>query len=148
MEIVFDLRKNLETVADMVNTIEVVRAQLYDLIALLQDEKDKEVRSSAKELDKKLIAVEDNLIQRRLTGHGQDSVRWPGQLLFKINYLVSSLASSDFPPTSQQREVYALFKEKVRTNKRQLEEVLSRDLAAFNNLLKERKIQNIIVHVP
>lgn len=148
MEILFNLRKNLETAADMVNTIEVVRAQLYNLTALLQNKKDKEVCSTAKELDKKLIAVEDNLIQRKLTGQGQDNIRWPAQLVSKITYLASGIASSDFPPTAQQKEVYTLFKEKIQTNKKQLEEVLSQDLAAFNNLLKKRNIQNIIVRVP
>ena len=32
--------------------------------------------------------------------------------------------------------------------KRQFDELLSRDLAAFNNMLKERKIQNVIARAP
>ena len=74
----------MELFADMFNTIELVRAQIYDLIALLPDEKDEEVRSAARNLDKKLIAIEDNLIQRKRTGQGQEFVRWPCQLYFKI----------------------------------------------------------------
>ncbi|MFQ5722210.1 MAG: sialidase, partial [Candidatus Aminicenantales bacterium] len=148
MEILSGLRQNLEEAADMVKTIEVVRAQLYDLTALLKDEKDKEICSTANELDKKLVGIEDNLIQRKLTGQGQDDCRWPSKLVSKITYLASDIASSDFPPTAQEKEVYALLKEKVKKNKQQLEEVLSRDLAVFNNLLKKKNIQNIIVRVP
>ena len=148
MEILFGLRQNLETAADMVNTIETARAQLYNLTALLKEEKDKEICSAADELDKKLIAIEDNLIQRKLTGQGQDDCRWPAKLVYKITYLASNIAESDYPPTDQENDVYALLKERVQKNKQNLEEVLSRDLAAFNNLLKKKNIQNIIVRFP
>ncbi len=148
-EMLFELRKDLESVAGMVNAVETVRRQLDDLSALLKDGQGTEqIRSACQELDKKLIDLEENLIQRRLTGRGQDGVRWPAKLVSKITYLAGGVASSDFPPTTQQREVHALLKERIRTYQRQFGELLSRDLAAFNNMLKERKIQNVIARAP
>ncbi|MGH9197727.1 MAG: sialidase, partial [Acidimicrobiia bacterium] len=111
MEMLLDIRNDLETVADMTNQIEIVRSQLYDITALLQDHPNAaQLKSAGDELDKKLLDIEEHLIQRKLTGTGQDSVRWPAKLVSKINYLASGLSSSDFPPTSQQREVHKLFK--------------------------------------
>ena len=54
------------------------------------------IKKAAADLDKKLIEVEDNLIQRRLTGQGQDTVRWPPRLLSKINYLANGIGSWRF----------------------------------------------------
>src|SRR5205085_4266396 len=100
--------------------------------------------SAADDLDKKLIDVEENLIQRKLTGTGQDTTRWPAKLISKINYLANGLSSSDFGPTAQQREVHAQFKEQLVTYRKRLDEVVSKDLRAFNELLRGRGIQNII----
>src|SRR5207244_8724531 len=104
-EMLFELRKDLESVAGMVNAVETVRRQLDDLSALLKDGQGTEqIRSACQELDKKLIDLEENLIQRRLTGRGQDGVRWPAKLVSKITYLAGGVASADFPPATQHRE--------------------------------------------
>jgi hypothetical protein len=99
-------------------------------------------------LDKKLIEFEDNLIQRRLTGQAQDSVRWPPKLISKINYLANGIAGGDFPPTNQHREVKAMFEDQLAAHRRRLDEILSKDLDAFNKLLRDRGIQNVIPRVP
>ena len=172
-----ELRKDLETAGDMVNQIEVVRSQLYSITTLLSTEPGagvtrsaalasgsgsiptvKEsssrqgdyaaIKSAADALDTKLIDIEENLIQRKLTGQGQDTVRWPAKLLTKINYLANGLSGSDFGPTTQQREVHALFKEQLGRDRKRLDDLLSKDLDAFNRLLRDRGIQNVISRVP
>jgi photosystem II stability/assembly factor-like uncharacterized protein len=148
-EMLFDLRKDLETVADMVNAIEVVRSQIGNLTALLpNDQNAAPVRTAAEQLDKKLTDLEDNLIQRKLTGRGQDGTRWPAKLISKLTYLAGGVASSDFPPPTQHREVHAQLRQQVATHRRQLDDLLSRDVAAFNTLLRERGIQNVTTRVP
>jgi len=172
-----ELRKDLEMAGDMVNQIEVVRSQLYSITTLLSTEPGagvtrsaalasgsgsiptvKEsssrqgdyaaIKSAADALDTKLIDIEENLIQRKLTGQGQDTVRWPAKLLTKINYLANGLSGSDFGPTTQQREVHALFKEQLGRDRKRLDDLLSKDLDAFNRLLRDRGIQNVISRVP
>jgi len=143
-----DLKKDLESAADMVNRIESVRSQLGMMQSLLTGAEAAAVKSGAESLDKKLAEVEDNLIQRKLTGTGQDGVRWPVKLISKINYLANGLSSSDFGPTAQQREVHALFKEQLATHRKRLDELMSKDLRAFNELLKEKGVQNIILTAP
>ena len=140
-----DLRKDLESAAEMVNQIEMVRGQLESLRLLLPAGADSApVKAAADDLDKKLMDIEDNLIQRRLTGTGQDGVRWPVRLMSKINYLANGLSGSDFGPTTQQREVHAQFKEQLSAHRKRLDEVMSKDLRAFNELLRSRSMGNII----
>ena len=54
------------------------------------------------------------------------------------------MAGADFPPTTQHREVKAMFEDQLATHRRRLDEILNKDLDAFNKLLRDRGIQNII----
>jgi flagellar hook assembly protein FlgD len=101
------------------------------------------VTKAAASLDRKLIAIEENLIQRRLTGQGQDTVRWPPKLISKINYLAGGLSSADFAPTNQQREVHALFKSQLTSHRTRLDKILEDDLKDFNRLLRDNGLQPI-----
>ncbi len=152
VEMISELRRDLESAGEMVNQIELSRSQLYQISAMLGAGRSAHdyaaIKAAADDLDKKLIDVEENLIQRKLTGQGQDTVRWPPKLLQKINYLANGLAGSDFGPTSQQREVHALFKQQLAGYRSRLDELLSKDLESFNRTLRERGIQNVITRVP
>ena len=137
-----ELRKDLESVADMVNQIESIRAQLESLKSLLRANAD--IRSAADDLDKKLIDIEDNLIQRKFTGQGQDTVRFPPKLISKINYLAGDVNSADFPPTTQAVEVETMLKAQVVALRKRLDDVVSADLGNFNRMLREKNIGNVI----
>ncbi|HJP90471.1 MAG TPA: hypothetical protein VJ875_00855 [Pyrinomonadaceae bacterium] len=124
-----ELREDMEIGSRMVNQIESIRAQLLKLDSGA-------LKSAAEDLDKKLIEIEDELIQRKLTGQGQDTVRFPSKLLAKINYLAGGLASGDFGPTKQQREVHALLKQQLSGLRQRLDDVLNKDLPAFKGAIK------------
>jgi len=144
LEMLNDLRKDLDSAAEMVNQLELIRGQLSQLGNVLGTDGDASVKSAADALDKRLIAVEDDLIQRRLTGQGQDTVRWPPKLLSKLAYLGSGVSQSDFPPTTQQKEVHAMLKKQLASIKQQFDAVVNQDLAAFNKLLRDKNISNVI----
>jgi photosystem II stability/assembly factor-like uncharacterized protein len=144
-----ELRQDMETGSKMVNQIEFIRAQLLQLTTTLNTSSDSvSVKSAAEELDKKLIDIEEELIQRKLTGQGQDTVRWPSKLLSKINYLAGGLASGDFAPTKQQREVHALLKQQLTALHQRLDGVVNRDLPAFNKSLTDSNIKSTIKPSP
>ena len=136
-----ELWKDLDNASRMVNQIELIRSQLTQLTAA-------PVKAAADALNRKLIDIEDNLIQRKLTGQGQDTVRWPPKLLAKINYLAGGLASGDFAPTSQQREVHELFKQQLAELRRRLDDVLNKDLTAFDKLLVDNNVGTTIKRAP
>jgi hypothetical protein len=68
--------------------------------------------------------------------------------LTKINYLAGGLASGDFGPTKQQREVHALFKQQLAGLRKRLEDVLNQDLPALNKLLPDSGIKTVIKSTP
>ena len=59
----------LNDVADMINGLELARGQLAALKAVTEDSL---VRTRADSLDQALLAVEEDLVQLRITGRGQD----------------------------------------------------------------------------
>jgi photosystem II stability/assembly factor-like uncharacterized protein len=192
MAMLFDLRSDVDRAAEMVNQIEIIRSQLYNVTSLLGvgsgsstrsdgatvregagamrsvppavaggsgsstlDARSSPgrsdysaIKSAADALDKRLIEIEEDLIQHRLTGQGQDTVRWPPKLISKLNYLGSGLAGSDFPPTTQQREVHAAFKVQLSALRSKLDDVVDKDLDAFNKLLRDRGVGNVITRAP
>jgi hypothetical protein len=65
-------------------------------------------------------------------------------LISKLSYLANGIAGGDFQPTTQHREVKAMFEEQLATHRRRLDDIVSKDLDAFNKLLRDRGIQNVI----
>jgi hypothetical protein len=137
----FEIRKDLESAADMINQIETIRGQLDKL---RQTGGDASIKTAADDLEKKLTDIEDHLIQRKFTGQGQDTVRWPPKLISKINYLGNGVAGGDNPPTTQHREVHAMFKTQLADLRKRLDAVVGTDLTNFNRMLREKNISSTI----
>src|SRR5213593_4385763 len=101
-----DLVSDIDSTVAMINRVEVVRGQLAALKASLAgDSGVADVRSAADSLDQKLLAVEQDLFQVRVTGRGQDILRWPMKLAEQLLYLAGSVQGSVFAPKGPQREV-------------------------------------------
>ena len=135
----FDLRKDLESAADVVNQIETIRAQLTKLRA-----DHAEVKGAADDFEKKLTDIEDGLIQRKYSGQGQDTTRFPGKMIGKMTYLGNGIANGDFAPNKQQQEVHAMFKAQLADLRKRLDAVVSSDLVNFNRMLRDKNIGNVI----
>mgnify|MGYP003577574353 CR=1 FL=1 len=100
-----------------------------------------DVKSAGDSLDRKFIDVEQTIVDLRLTGRGQDQVRWPVQLGGQLSYLAGGIGSSDFAPTTQQRGVNEILVKQMRATRAALEQLMSKDLAAFNALLRSRGLK-------
>src|ERR1043166_2795553 len=136
-----ELRRSLESAADMTNQIEIIRGQLDSLRQIVRDAS---VKSAADDLDKKLIDIEDNLVQRKYSGQGQDTPRYPVKLLGRITYLVGGVSDGDYPPNTQQKEVQAMFDSQVADLRKRLDAVVSGDLVTFNRMLRDKNMGNVI----
>ena len=144
-----DIQSDLEAAGAMVNTIENIRSQLTNLTRMTQESREAAaVKQGADALERKLLEIEDKLIQRLFTGQGQDTTRWPVMLVGKIEYLAGNVAESDEPPTSQAKEVHADYKKQIASLQQQLSGVLEKDLTDFNRMLRDRGIQNVIGKLP
>ena len=144
-EMMLDIRDDMNTAADVINRIELIRRQIYDLKAIVKGRDDGEETAAAVDsLDAKLIAVEENLIQLKQTGTGQDAVRWPSMLVGRLGYLAGNVAVADFPPTDQQREVHQVLKQRLQQSQSAFDAILQTDLPAFNRLLQARNLTSVI----
>lgn len=139
------IRADMNTGAAAVTRAERVRAQLEDLQRLSGDA---EVKKAADALNTKLADAEMTLVDLRLTGNGQDNVRFAAALLANLPYLANGLSNGDFRPTNQQVEVQALLKEQVRTAVSALDALLANDLAALNALLRSKNVPNVVGGAP
>jgi photosystem II stability/assembly factor-like uncharacterized protein len=135
------IREDLEEVARAINEIESVRSQLDSLERLVTDEA---IRSASDALDEKLVSVEDELFQRKVTGRGQDQLRWPAQLVQKLLYLADGVSLADFPPTKEQREVEQMYRDRIASLRGRLDAIVDQDLGAFNALLREKNVPNVV----
>ena len=129
--------------AETANEIEWVRKQLDDLEEFLEERGETELLDASGELMGTLIAVEEKLVQLWETGTGQDQVRWPVKALGRLTYLARNVATSDFPPTDQQRAVYEILKERLEAAAEELEGLRLNTLPAFNRLLQQRGLSPV-----
>jgi hypothetical protein len=139
------LRDELNTAAAAVHRIESARAQLEALPRLTTDTA---ARQGAEAMNQKLIDVEMNLVELRMTGAGQDGVRYGSKLISKIGYLANGLASGDFKPTSQHLEVQQVLAEQLRTHLAALNALMTGDLAALNDQLRAKNLPIVVDQAP
>ena len=148
-DLLLKVQADMTTSADMLNTIESVRAQMETLASqIANDAAMADVRAGGDSLARKFMTTEGNLIDPRMTGRGQDEVRYPARLGAQLNYLAGGIAASDFTPATQQRKVDQILAQQVRDTRAALQALLSNDLAKFNTLLRSKGLKTIDASLP
>jgi hypothetical protein len=153
-ELVKLLLDDVKQTVDAINRAENVRGQLAALQVRLGEKKDgqepvhKDVKDAAEALDKKVVAVEETLFQMRVTGRGQDILRWPMKTAEQLLYLLGRVTDTDFAPTASQREVYQILREEAAKSRQALDAVFATDLVKFNALLAEKQLAGVVASFP
>jgi len=142
-----ELRDEINLCSDMINQLEWMRKQLYDLKDLLAPGKSAaEILPALDEFDRKLQSVEYELFQKTIAEGDTKSFRDSQKIYFKLAVLAGDLLSSvDFAPNKQQREVFVILKDRLASQKTRFDELLKTDLPAFNKRLADKNIPGIIV---
>lgn len=156
MDLLEDLRGMIAGAAERINEIEWWRKQIDDLEARLADLADDDepdetsepdpmarITEMAEALDETLRETEGVFFDLRLTGAGQDSLRWKRLLYARLTYLVWFVGSSDFPPTDSQRAVFEELKAQYDANTEAMTAVRA-EVAAFNDALREADLGGLI----
>jgi hypothetical protein len=144
-EFMSQIHEDIDTASKMVNELELLRRQLYDLKAILKVQNNNEsIMESLNEVDSLLTGLEGKMVQLKATGTGQDAVRWPSMLVEKLNYLAGTTAIGDFPPADQYREVYAVLKERLSSYQSEMETIMNGTFATFLDSLKANGIDPIV----
>jgi photosystem II stability/assembly factor-like uncharacterized protein len=141
-------REELNRVYDTVNQIQDVRLQLAGLKRRLPENASvKSITDSADNLEKKLVAVRDELVNLTISAN-EDSLAYPPQLDAKWAYLAMDVGSADSAPTAAEQAEF----EKL---KRQSEELFSRwarlqqgDLANFQKMAAAASLSTVVVPPP
>lgn len=142
------IQRDHAAVAEMLNTIESVRAQVQALRRqLASDAAAADVRTAGDALERKFMDVEERIIDLRMTGRGQDGVRWPVRLAGQLDYLAGGIASSDFAPTTQHREVAGILAKETRDTHAALRALITKDLSNHNSMLRSRGLKTIEVQM-
>lgn len=146
-KVLLEISREIDAVADMINNIEWVRKQLNDLQSMMKEtEGFQPVIKAVDELDKKFTAIESFLFSMEVSGSG-DALRWPDKFYVKLRFLANDIGKSDFAPTSQQIQVHEMFKEQLSDYQGRLEELVQKDVHAFNDMLKERQVPPVFTGI-
>ncbi len=144
-DFLMNLHTDLDSLVSMINEIESIRRQLYDLEETLSGLDVKQnVTKALRNLDTILIQVEGKMIQLKVTGTGQDQIRFPAMLASRMNYLATNVAGSDFRPPDAYIEVYEILKGQLDQYSRDYSSVIHNELKAFRQLLVDEGVTGIV----
>jgi DNA repair exonuclease SbcCD ATPase subunit len=125
-----------------------VRAQLSGLKRRLpENASTKTIVSAADELEKKLVAVREELVNLTISAN-EDSLAYPPQLDAKLAYLAMDLGPADSAPTEAEQKEFEKLKRQSGELIGRWEDLQRRDLAAFQKLTAEGSLSTVVVPPP
>jgi len=132
LSLALQLRDKLSQTNQAVIRIRAVRRQLDQYTGRA----DKRIAEAAKSLEDKLTAIEQDLYQTKNRA-SEDPLNYPIKLNNKIAYVMGEVESSDNRPTTQSNLVFEELATQVNARLASLDGLLSKDLAAFNQLVHD-----------
>ena len=129
------VREDVVTAGESVERVEALRVQLQTLARFTPDP---EVKAAAEALEKALTDLQMNMVDLRLTGQGQDAVRFEAKLLQKLSYLTGGVSVADFRPTDQDLEVQQLLHDRLGEHLRAVDALIGSELGELNALLRSK----------
>ena len=143
--LLLETRDELNRVYDTVNQIQDVRAQLAGLKRRLPENANaKTIASAADDLEKKLVAVREDLINLTISAN-EDSLAYPPQLDAKLAYLAMHVGTADSAPTEAEQQEFEKLKRQSGELIGRWEDLQHRDLAAFQKLTAEGSLSTVVV---
>jgi hypothetical protein len=139
LSLALQLRDKLSEANEGVIKIREMRKQLDEYAK----RDDKRVADAAKELIKKMTAIEEKLYQTKNRA-SEDPLNFPIQLNNKLAYVMGVVESSDNAPTQQSGQVYEELASATNAQLRSLNIVLTTDLAAFNKLIHDQNVPAVV----
>jgi photosystem II stability/assembly factor-like uncharacterized protein len=142
------IHEELNQVYDAVNQIQDVRSQVAGLKRRLpENASTKAITSSADELEKKLVAVREQLINLTISAN-EDSLAYPPQVDAKLAFLAMDVGSADAAPTEAEQREWDKLKRQSGELLSRWEDLQRRDLAAFQKLTAEGSLSTVVVPPP
>ena len=147
-DLLLKIRDKVTETDDAIIQIRDVREQVNaENKRLKNDPREKAVADAGKALDKKMTEVEEQLIQTKAKS-GQDVLNFPVRLNNDLVALGGVVGSADTAPTKQSYEVFDEVSKKVDEQLAKWKTIVSTDVAAYNNLVKQQEVPAILVTQP
>jgi photosystem II stability/assembly factor-like uncharacterized protein len=145
LSLLLQTRDELNRVYDTVNQIQDVRSQLSGLKRRLPENAGaKTIAAAADDLEKKLVAVREELINLTISAN-EDSLAYPPQLDAKLAYLAMDVGTADSAPTEAEQRQFEKLKRQSGELIGRWEDLQRRDLAAFQKLGAEGSLSTVVV---
>jgi hypothetical protein len=147
-DLLLKIRDKVTETDDAILQIRDVREQVNVVNRRLKnDPREKTITDAGQALDKKMIAVEEELIQTKAKS-GQDVLNFPVRLNNHLVALSGVVGSADSAPTQQSYEVFDMLSQAVDEQLAKWKAIVSSDVAAYNNLVKQQEVPAIMVTRP
>ncbi len=136
-----EIRDGIERAAYLINEAERLRHDLRQLEDRLSERGGDvdvfEATNQAGSLRQELRAIEGEFFDLRMTGTGQDALRWPRKLYARLTYLARSVGQADARPTDQQAAVWEMLSSQLAEQENRFGATLAGPLADLNRTLAD-----------
>jgi hypothetical protein len=140
-ELLHRITSDIDTAAASINYLERIRSSIATARAKLgRPDLALAFRTRASaaldQLDQRTAAAERSLFQTRVTGRGQDFLRWPLRVTEQLLFLAEDVSSSDYAPTAAHAQVYAELHAELLAALGQANEIVQREVPNYNALMR------------
>jgi glycosyltransferase involved in cell wall biosynthesis len=146
-QLVRKIHDDINLAVSYINQIETIRRQLIDLKDTLKSTNQKEdIISMVEKLESEFLELEKKLVQLKITGKGQDTIRFEKMIVEKLIYLANNVQISDYRPADSYRDVHKVLKTRLNNIGMQLTKLKDENFKITLNKLKEKGIDIIIAN--
>jgi len=147
-DLLLKIRDKVTETDDAIIQIRDLREQINAINTRLKnDPRAKVIADAGKTVDTKMTVVEEALVQTKAKS-GQDVLNFPVRLNNDLVALGGVVGSADSTPTRQSYEVFEMLSKAVDEQLAKWKAILSTDVAAYNNLVKQQEVPALMVTQP
>ena len=147
-DLLLKIRDKVTETDDTIIQIRDLRDQIKAIdTRMKEDPRAKAIADAGKSLDKKMTVIEEALIQTKAKS-SQDVLNFPVRLNNHLVALGGVVESADSAPTRQSYEVFDMLSKNVDEQLAAWKAIVSTDVAAYNNLMKQQEVPAIILKQP
>jgi photosystem II stability/assembly factor-like uncharacterized protein len=143
------IREQLSRIADAVAQIDDVRTQATNLATRLPDGPDNDtIRKAAADLDNKLLAARDEVIEKRILAN-EDSLAYPARVDIRLAGLAVSVSNeTDSAPTEPGTRQFEKLKKLVDDQLATWDALQKTDIPTFQKQISDKSIPAIVIPQP
>jgi hypothetical protein len=144
-ELLGSIRDRVNELSTSVIRLRKTRDQVKGLLDLTRERPEaRAIQDAGRSLSEKITAWEEALVQPRQKTF-QDVINFPNMLGDQYLYLADAVSDADFAPTPSQRQRFADLETEWAKRAAERDELIARDVPAFNTLFKEGGIPAVVV---